>query len=192
MRPLNNVVDASNYVMLELGQPTHPYDYDRVAGHCLRARAGREGEVVVTLDGVERMVGLRPVGPGDDRRDCLICDGDDLPIGIGGVMGGSTTEVSDTTERVLLEGAYFTPMAIARTSMRLGLRTEASVRFERGCDPFGIDRAMRRICELLAGSAGPGFAVVPGSIDVRGEVPGPLRVTVRVPRRQRSARLGPR
>ncbi len=118
MRPLNNVVDASNYVMLELGQPTHPYDLDRVARHTLRARAGRHGEVVVTLDGVERRVGERSVGPGDDLRDCLICDGEDVAIGIGGVMGGATTEISDSTRRILLEAAYFTPMAIARTSSR--------------------------------------------------------------------------
>ena len=168
MRPLNNVVDASNYVMLELGQPTHPYDLDRVARHTLRARAGRPGEVVVTLDGVERRVAARSVGPGDDLRDCLICDGDDVAIGIGGVMGGASTEISESTRRILLEAAYFTPMAIARTSSRLGLRTEASVRFERGCDPYGIDRSVRRLCEVLAQSAGPGFGVLPGSVDVRG------------------------
>jgi phenylalanyl-tRNA synthetase beta chain len=182
MRPLNNVVDASNYVMLELGQPTHPYDFDRVTGHTLRARAAHPGEVVVTLDGVERKLSERSVGPGDNLRDCVICDGDDVPIGIGGVMGGSTTEVTPTTERVLLEGAYFTSMAIARTALRLGLRTEASVRFERGTDPFGIDRAMLRICELLGQSAGPGFSVVPGSIDVRGELPGRAVVSLRTSR----------
>lgn len=182
MRPLNNVVDASNYVMLELGQPTHPYDFDRVSGHTLRARAGRPGEAVVTLDGNERRVAERSVGPGDNLRDCLICDGDDTAIGIGGVMGGSSTEVTDATERVLLEGAYFTPMAIARTAMRLGLRTEASVRFERGCDPFGIDRAMLRLCEVLGQSAGSEFAVVSGSLDVRGDIPDRVRVPVRTAR----------
>ena len=182
MRPLNNVVDASNYVMLELGQPTHPYDYDRVAGRTLRARVGRPGEVVVTLDGVSRKVAERSVGPGDNLRDCLICDGDDVPIGIGGVMGGSSTEVTDSTERVMLEGAYFTPMAIARTALRLGLRTEASIRFERGCDPYGIDRAMLRLCEVLGESAGPKFSVVPGSLDVRGDVPDRVHVSLRTSR----------
>jgi phenylalanyl-tRNA synthetase beta chain len=182
MRPLNNIVDASNYVMLELGQPTHPYDYDRVARHTLRARAGRPGEAVTTLDGNERRVAERSVGPGDNLRDCLICDGDDTPIGIGGVMGGSSTEVTEGTKRVLLEGAYFTPMAIARTAMRLGLRTEASVRFERGCDPFGIDRAMLRLCEVLGQSAGAEFRVVRGSLDVRGDVPERSRVRLRTSR----------
>ena len=182
MRPVNNVVDASNYVMLELGQPTHPYDLDDVAGHRLRARAGRSGEVVVTLDGTERRVGERSVGPGDDRRDCLICDGDDAPIGIGGVMGGASSEVSSETKRVMLEAAYFTPMAVARTSKRLGLRTEASIRFERGCDPEGIDRSVRRLCEVLGESAGVGFGVHRHSVDVRGEVPGPARIRVRTGR----------
>ncbi len=182
MRPLNNVVDASNYVMLELGQPTHPYDLGRVARHTLRARAGRRGEVVVTLDGVERRVGERSVGPGDDLRDCLICDGDDIAIGIGGVMGGASTEISDSTKRILLEAAYFTPMAIARTSSRLGLRTEASARFERGCDPEGIDRSVRRFCEVLAQSAGPEFYVHPGSVDVRGDVPRAALVRLRTAR----------
>jgi phenylalanyl-tRNA synthetase beta chain len=182
MRPLNNVVDASNYVMLELGQPTHPYDLDTVAGQKLRARAGRRGEIVVTLDGVERRVAERSVGPGDDLRDCLICDGDDVAIGIGGVMGGASTEISSSTRRILLEAAYFTPMAIARTSARLGLRTEASARFERGCDPEGIDRSVRRLCEVLAESAGPGFGVVSGSSDVRGDVPRPAKVKLRTAR----------
>ncbi|MFZ0668478.1 MAG: phenylalanine--tRNA ligase subunit beta [Acidimicrobiales bacterium] len=179
MRPLNNVVDASNYVMLELGQPTHPYDLDRVARQTLRARAGVPGEVVVTLDGVERRIAERSVGPGDQRRDCLICDGDDVPIGIGGVMGGASTEISETTDRVLLEAAYFLPMAIARTSLRLGLRTEASIRFERGCDPEGIDLSVRRLCEVLGWSAGDGFGVLGDPIDVRGEVPKALHVSVR-------------
>jgi len=182
MRPLNNVVDASNYVMLELGQPTHPYDLERVAGRTLRARASRPGEVVVTLDGTQRSVGDRSVGPGDDRRDCLICDGDDAPIGVAGVMGGSSTEISASTESVLLEAANFTPMAIARTSVRLGLRTEASIRFERGCDPEGIDRAVKRFCEVLSQSAGPEFGSLGDPIDVRGDGPNPTRVSLRTSR----------
>lgn len=182
MRPVNNVVDASNYVMLELGQPTHPYDLDRVARATLRARVARRGETLETLDGSERTMGVRSVGPGDDLRDCLICDGDDVPIGIGGVMGGASTEISDETRNVLLEAAYFLPMAIARTSARLGLRTEASVRFERGCDPGGIDRSVARLCEVLARSAGPEFVVHGGAIDVRGNIARPLEVTLRTAR----------
>ncbi|MEA3078044.1 MAG: phenylalanyl-tRNA synthetase beta chain [Actinomycetota bacterium] len=141
MRPINNVVDASNYVMLELGQPTHPYDLDKLAGGGLRVRRAAPGEVVTTLDGVDRVV-----GEGDD---CLICDAADHPIGIAGVFGGASTEISSSTTNVLLEAAYFAPMAIARTSKRLRLRTEASARFERGVDPAGIDLAVARFCSLL-------------------------------------------
>ncbi|MHB8682046.1 MAG: phenylalanine--tRNA ligase subunit beta [Acidimicrobiales bacterium] len=182
MRPINNVVDASNYVMLELGQPTHPYDLDVVPGRGLRVRAARPGEVVVTLDGVERRMGERSVGGGDDRRDCLICDAEDAPIGIGGIMGGASTEIGDGTTTVLLEAAYFTPMAIARTAKRLNLRTEASARFERGCDPEGIDRAALRLVEVLAETAGDGLHVAGGVIDRKGPVPAPARVSVRTSR----------
>ncbi len=176
MRPINNVVDVSNYVMLELGQPTHPYDLDRLPGGGLLVRRARAGETVVTLDGVIRTVGTPGRGLGDTGEDCLICDADGEPVGIGGVMGGESSEISETTTRVLLEAAYFTPMVIARTSKRLGLRTEASARFERGCDPWGIDRAAARFCELL------GFPVAPGSLDVQGDVPRSLVLAVPVDR----------
>lgn len=182
MRPINNVVDASNYVMIELGQPTHPYDLDRVTGGGLRVRAARPGEQVVTLDGITRTMAARSIGREDDMRDCLICDAEDSPIGIGGVMGGETSEISEMTKRVLLEAAYFTPMAIARTSKRLSLRTEASARFERGVDHAGIDRAARRLVQLLAASAGPSMSVAPDPLDVRGAVPEPRRVHVRTER----------
>ena len=182
MRPINNVVDASNYVMLDLGQPTHPYDLDRVGGGGLRVRAAAPGETLTTLDGVERRTGERSVGPGDDRRDCLICDAHDVPVGIGGVMGGASSEIGETTSRVLLEAAYFAPMAIARTAKRLGVRTEASARFERGCDPEGIDRAALRLCELLGATAGERYRLADGVIDVRGPVPAPARVAVRAAR----------
>jgi phenylalanyl-tRNA synthetase beta chain len=182
MRPINNVVDASNYVMLELGQPTHPYDLDRLGGHGLVIRRARPAETMTTLDGIERTLGRPGPGLGDTGEDCLICDADGTPVGIAGVMGGASSEIDETTSRVLLEAAYFTPMAIARTSKRLMLRTEASNRFERGCDPAGIDRAAERFCELLALTAGDGMALAAGSIDVRGDVPTPLLLTVRPPR----------
>jgi len=181
MRPINNVVDASNYVMLDLGQPTHPYDLDLVGGGGLRVRAARRGETLTTLDGVVRRMGDRSVGIGDDRRDCLICDAHDAPIGVAGIMGGATSEISPTTSRVLLEAAYFAPMAIARTSKRLGLRSEASARFERGCDPWGIDGAAARLVELLASAPGARLSAG-GVVDVRGPVPTPTRVTVRTAR----------
>lgn len=176
MRPINQVVDVSNYVMLELGQPNHPYDLDRLPGAGLLVRRARPGERLVTLDGVERVLGTPGRGLGDTGEDCLICDADGEPVGVGGVMGGARAEIGQATSRILLEAAYFTPMAVARTSKRLGLRTEASARFERGCDPWGIDRAVARFCELLDAP------VADGSIDVRGVVPQPLRVAVPVRR----------
>ena len=169
MRPINNVVDASNYVMLELGQPTHPYDLALLGGAGLRVRRAVPGESVVTLDDVERKV-----GEGDD---CLICDAQDRPIGIGGIMGGASTEISETTTDVLLEVAYFDAMTIARTSKRLNLRTEASARFEKGVDPLGIDRAIDRFCEIL----GTG-TVSSTTIDERAGLTPPAPIRVRTAR----------
>src|SRR3954470_21533759 len=143
MRPISNLVDASNYVMLELGQPTHPYDLDRLPGGGLRVRAAAPGERLTTLDGTERTLG------DGAHPDCLICDGEDTPVGIAGIMGGASSEITPTTTRVLLEAAYFDRMAIARTSKRIGLRSEASARFERGCDPEGLERATARFGELV-------------------------------------------
>ena len=181
MRPINSVVDASNYVMLELGQPNHPYDLDRLPGGGLRVRAARPGEKVRTLDGVERDVG----GPG--ARDCLICDAEDTPVGLAGIMGGESSEIGPGTTRVLLEVAYFTPMAIARTSKRLGLRSEASARFERGCDPDVVERAAARVCALVAGGSGagsgdgPGARVAPG-LEAAGSPPPRPRISLRTER----------
>jgi phenylalanyl-tRNA synthetase beta chain len=174
MRPINSVVDASNYVMLELGQPTHPYDLDRLGGQGIVVRAARPGEVVVTLDGEERRLGTG--GPGEP--DCVICDAESRPVGIAGIMGGRSSEISASTSRVLLETAYFAPMAIARTAKRLGLRTEASGRFERGCDPEGLVRAADRVCELLG--AGPTLAR--GMLEVRHGPPRPAPVRLRTSR----------
>ncbi|HET6809622.1 MAG TPA: phenylalanine--tRNA ligase subunit beta [Acidimicrobiales bacterium] len=172
MRPINSVVDASNYVMLELGQPNHPYDLDRLPGGGLRVRAARPGEKVRTLDGVERSVGH---GGG---RDCLICDAEDTPVGLAGIMGGESSEIGPGTTRVLLEVAYFTPMAVARTSKRLGLRSEASARFERGCDPDVVELAAARVCALVAGS---GARVVPGVV-ADGSPPPRARISLRTER----------
>jgi phenylalanyl-tRNA synthetase beta chain len=144
MRPINNVVDVSNYVMLELGQPNHAYDLGRLGGRGLRVRMARPGETLVTLDDVERRL---------TADDLLICDAEDRPVGIAGIMGGASSEVGDDTTEVLLEAAYFDPMTIAWTSKRLALRSEASARFERGVDWSAIDRAVARFCELLGATA---------------------------------------
>jgi phenylalanyl-tRNA synthetase beta chain len=147
MRPISNVVDASNYVMLELGQPTHAYDLDRLPSPVLGARAARAGERLITLDGIERVLGTGA------HPDCVIVDGGDAVIGIGGIMGGASSEVHDGTTRVVLEAAHFAPMAIARTSKRLGLRSEASARFERGVDIGGVHRSVARFAEVLGQTA---------------------------------------
>ncbi len=178
MRPINNVVDASNYVMLELGQPTHPYDLDRLGAPGLLVRRARPGEALTTLDGVERTLGYPGRGLGETGEDCIICDAAGVPVGIGGIFGGASSEISESTTRVLLEAAYFDPMVIARTSKSQRLRTEASARFERGCDPLGIDRATDRFCELLAQSSRDAV-VAQGTLDVRGELPEPITITLR-------------
>jgi phenylalanyl-tRNA synthetase beta chain len=144
MRPINNVVDASNYVMLELGQPNHAYDLAKLPGRGLRVRMARDGEMLVTLDEVERRL------TGDDL---LICDALDQPVGIAGIMGGASSEVSEETTTLLLEAAVFDPLTISWTSKRLGLRSEASARFEKGIDTGGVDRAVARFVELLGATA---------------------------------------
>ena len=167
MRPINNVVDVSNYVMLELGQPSHPYDLGTLAGNGFRVRLARAGEQITTLDDVDREL---------DATDLLICDGDDRPIGIAGVMGGANTEISDATTDVVVEMAWFDRMPVAKTARRLGLRSEASARFERGCDPDGPDLAHARFIELLGGAVG---SVADGTVDERGELPDRSPIAVR-------------
>ncbi|MGO9964530.1 MAG: phenylalanine--tRNA ligase subunit beta [Acidimicrobiales bacterium] len=187
MRPIDAIVDASNYVMLELGQPTHPYDLDRLGGHGLRVRSARPGEELVTLDGATRVLGGRSAGAnGSDPGDCVICDADDRPVGIGGIMGGQSSEITAEASRVLLEVGYFVPLAIARTARRVGLRSEASVRFERGVDPLGMERAASRFCELVVAAArAAGVAppvVAAGLLDARPVEYVPRRIPVRTAR----------
>ena len=175
MRPINCVVDASNYVMLELGQPTHTYDLDRLAVGVdgtagLRVRRGRPGETLETLDGLTRTLG---------PADAVITDVDDVAVGLAGVMGGASTEISETTTSVLLELAWWDPMTVARTSKRLNLRSEASARFERGTDPEIAELAARRFAELLAPT---GVRLTDDVVDARGDLPGPARVAVRTAR----------
>jgi phenylalanyl-tRNA synthetase beta chain len=172
MRPISNVVDVSNYVMLELGQPNHTYDLALVPEGRLGTRWAKEGEIIETLDGVERIL---------TAQDGVIVDHHDQAIGIAGVMGGATTEISDSTRDVVLEMAWWNPMAIARTSTRLGLRSEASMRFERGADPEICELAARRFGQLLQ-QIGDGVEVAPGVIDQRGDLPPREPLRLRTPR----------
>ena len=157
MRSINNVVDVSNYVMLELNQPNHAYDLDTLGGGGFRVRCARYGETMVTLDGAERTF---------TTEDLLICDATDTPIGVGGIMGGLDSEISEATTTIALEIAWFEPIALAKSAGRLGLRSEASVRFERGVDPLGMPVAIARFVELLRLTC-PDLAVHQGMVDAR-------------------------
>jgi len=170
MRSINRVVDVSNYVMLELGQPNHTYDLGRVPDGRLQVRWAGPGERIVTLDGVERAL---------TAEDGVIADRSGAAVGIAGVMGGASTEISDVTRSVLLEMAWWDPMTIARTSKRLNLRSEASARFERGADPDIVELAALRFAELLAPS---GATLAGGEVDVLGNRPAPTVVRVRTAR----------
>jgi len=154
MRPINSVVDVSNYVMLELGTPNHTYDLSLVPNGHIGVRRATDGETIVTLDGQERTL-----LPGDG----VIVNEDNESIGIAGVMGGASTEISASTDAVLLELASWESDSIARTSQRLGLRSEASARFERGTDWRLNIKAVQRFCYLLN-------EITPEGIDSLGEV----------------------
>ncbi|MGC9195778.1 MAG: phenylalanine--tRNA ligase subunit beta, partial [Syntrophobacteraceae bacterium] len=154
VRSINNVVDVTNYVMMELGQPLHAFDFNRLRDHRIVVRKSVAGERFTTLDSVERLLCEGTV---------LICDGRG-PVAIGGVMGGLNSEIAPDTCDVLLESAYFDPVSIRRTSRRLGLKTEASYRFERGTDPEGVLRALDRAAALMIEVGGG--EVSTGRIDV--------------------------
>ena len=156
MRSINNVVDVSNYVMLELGQPNHAYDLAAIGGG-FTVRSARNGEVLRTLDDVDRSCVV---------DDLLICDGNDVPVGLGGVMGGADSEISESTTEVVLEIAWFAPLGIMKTATRHGLRSEASARYERGVDPTLADRAIERFAELLSLTC-PELVVHAGGADER-------------------------
>jgi phenylalanyl-tRNA synthetase beta chain len=169
MRPISNVVDATNYVMLELGQPLHPFDMSLLDGPGIVVRRAGHDERLVTLDGVERNL---------TAEDLLIADLS-RAVAIAGVMGSSAAEVSNETRDVLLESAYFERGGVARTSRRLGLETEASRRFERGTDPEGVPRAADRAARLMHEWAGG--QVLAGVVEV-GQAPPRRHLTMRVDR----------
>jgi phenylalanyl-tRNA synthetase beta chain len=143
---ISNVVDVSNYVMLELGHPLHTFDYDKVRDHKIVVRRAKPSEKIRTLDGVERQL---------DSNICMISDGDgSRAVGIGGIMGGAETEISFSTKNVLIECAWFEPVAVRRAARFLKLHTEASTRFGRGADPEMAELASRRAAELILQLAG--------------------------------------
>jgi len=162
LRPISNVVDATNYVMLEVGQPLHAFDFSRIRGRRIIVRRTWPGETITTLDG-----SVRPLAP-----DMLVIADAEGAVAVGGVMGGAASEVGDGTTTILLEAANFKAASLRRTSAALKLRTDASIRFEKGLSPelamVGVRRATRLILELAGGRAAPGV------IDV---YPGRQRVT---------------
>ncbi len=141
MRPISNVVDVTNYVLLERNQPLHAFDRSKLGGDGIVVRLATDGEAITTLDGVAREL---------TREDLLICDAARIPQAIAGIMGGSTSEVDERTSQILLESAYFERMGIAKSSKRLKLRSESSARFERGIDPEAVAWNAERAMELLA------------------------------------------
>ena len=157
VRSINNIVDISNFVMLELGQPTHAFDADKLKGG-INVRLARDGEKFLALDG--KTYSLKP-------DNCVIAD-QERAVGIGGVMGGEETGVTDSTKNILLEAAYFLPASIRRTARDLNLQSDASYRFERGVDPDMILRASQRAAELMREIAGGTPAK---EIHVAGELP---------------------
>ncbi|HZP35327.1 MAG TPA: phenylalanine--tRNA ligase subunit beta [Methylomirabilota bacterium] len=173
LRPINNLVDVTNYIMWELGQPLHAFDLDTLAQHTVVVRRARPGERTKTLDGQERALG---------PDMALVCD-PERAVGIGGVMGGADSEVTGATTRVLLEAAYWDPGSIRRTSRALGLSTDAAYRFERGGDIEAPPDVLGRAAQLMAELGGG--AVAKGVIDVYPEPRPHRRVALRMSRVER-------
>ncbi len=153
LRPINNIVDVTNFVMMETGQPLHAFDFDLLAENRIVVRTAQQGEKFTTLDGKERVL---------DPEMLMICDGA-KPVAIGGVMGGANSEINTGTTRVLIESAYFDPVSIRKTAKKLSLGTDASHRFERGVDPDGTLKALDRAAQLMQQVSGGKIA--PGAID---------------------------
>ena len=168
MRPINNVVDVSNLVNLEMNQPNHAYDLEKVSDGFI-VRNANDGEVVVTLDDASRTL---------SAQDLLICDAKNEAVGIAGIMGGSGSQISETTTTLALEIAWFEPLGIAASVSRLGLRTEASLRFERGVDAYGGRAAAERFAQLLSLTC-PNLVVHDGGADEKtSSLPEETRTTV--------------
>lgn len=168
LRPINNVVDITNFVMLEYGQPLHAFDFKKLGGGAIVVRKARQEETIVTLDGAVRTV---------DPQMLMICD-NEIPVAVAGVMGGVNSEVDEQTTELLLESACFDPLSVRRTARRLNLGTDASYRFERGVDPQLAPRAMERAVQLLceitgAEVEGNGVDIVSGITD-----PEPLKLRI--------------
>ncbi len=158
IRAISNIVDITNYIMLEYGQPMHAFDLRDLEGAAVNVRRAKAGEMLTTLDDVERTL---------DDSMLMICDGK-KPVGVAGVMGGQNSEIKEDTTTILFESATFKAPLVRKTARKLGLRTESSARYEKGLDPENTEPAILRACELVE-LLGAG-EVVDGMIDIRGEV----------------------
>ncbi len=170
LRPINNIVDVTNFVLHEVGQPLHAFDLDRLADKTIIVDNAKNGEKFVTLDGKEREL---------EDSFLMINDGK-KPVAIAGVMGGENSEVSENTKNILIESAYFNPGSIRKTAKRLGLSTDASYRFERGCNPAGTVNAARRAAQLISRLTNGNVAK--GEIDIYPNPIAPLKVSLRFER----------
>lgn len=164
LRPINNIVDITNFVLMECGQPLHAFDFDTLAENRIVVKLAETGDKFTTLDGKERTL---------TSEMLMICDGE-KPVGIAGVMGGLNSEITGKTQNVLIESAYFAPSSIRKTSKKLGLKTDASFRFERGVDYEGALFALNRAADLMV-RLGEG-ELVDGLIDVKGNLPEPVEI----------------
>ena len=164
IRPINNLVDITNYVMEEYGQPMHAYDLDTIAGHQIIVRNAHKGEKFVTLDGQEREM---------DDSVLMICDGEKA-VGIAGIMGGENSMITDNVQTMLFEAACFDGTNIRKSSKKVGLRTDASGKFEKGLDPNNAEDAINRACQLIE-EMGAG-EVVGGMVDVYSKKKEPVHV----------------
>src|SRR5262249_4687499 len=169
-KSISAAVDATNYVLWEIGQPLHAFDLDKLAGHRIIVRKARRGEKLVTLDGIERTL---------ESSDIVVADGE-RAVSLAGIMGGIDTAVTPGTKNVLLEAACWDPPPLAATSRRLGLHPDASHRFERGADPEAIPEALDRAAAILLASAGGTLAS--GWIDARGAAWKTRRAALRLSR----------
>jgi phenylalanyl-tRNA synthetase beta chain len=167
VRPISNIVDATNYALLVTGHPMHAFDLDKLSGSRIVVRRAAEGEEIVTIDGATREL---------VADDLVIADAE-APVALAGIMGGRDTEVSDSTTRILLESAYFDPASVLRSSKRHGLRSEASARFERGADPNNVAYAAELASALIQEWAGGESAL--GAIDLYPELVEPWILTLR-------------
>ena len=165
IRPINNLVDITNYVMEEYGQPMHAYDLATIANNKIIVKRAKDGDVFMTLDGVERKL---------DAEVLMICDGE-KEVGIAGIMGGENSKITDTVDTVLLEAATFNGANIRKSSKRVGVRTDASGKFEKGLDPRNAEAAINRACQLIVDYCGGD--VVSGMADVKA----PLKELVKLP-----------